>query len=176
MSKSLSNKREKTLLIITSCVIISSLIFTKIIEPQLERYRTNKLNENSLKLTLTKMHHNVLLKDRIDNTYMTIEPYLLQSESETKDAFDFAGDLRAIYEPLGITPKKSEFKPSIKEEYYKKILMQIEMEGNTHNLMRFIEAIESLELPIKIEKMELTAKETAKTLKATLWISKIIIS
>jgi len=166
-------KREKLLVIFTAAVLGSILLFTTIIDPQLKKHKALSSKFSQLKLDLTKVRGNLLMKDRIEKAYSQIEPLITTQGNQQQQISDFTRLLDQIYSKLNVKIRSVKILPVADENYYQKLSIRIEMTGPIKDFLKFIENVEQHQEPIRIEQFELTSQETADTVMTSLFISKI---
>jgi Tfp pilus assembly protein PilO len=167
-------KREKVLAIVTAIVIAAVLVFTIIIEPQLNNrgHRIEKLQQ--LKLKLVKMQGDILVKDRIEQLYSQIEALITTQRSEQEQISVFTRELSSIYSKLDIKIRSVKILPIINNTFHKSLLIRIEMTGYIKDFLKFILSIETHTSPLKIEQFDLKSQETRDQIRASLLVSKVV--
>ena len=174
MELTASKKRERLLVVLTAVVIGSVFLFTSIIDPQLKRHKTLSSQFLQLQLDLTKARGNLLIKDRIEKAYTQISPLIAVQNSQQQQISDFTRLLDQIYSKLNVKIRSVKILPVADENYYQKLSIRIEMTGIVKDFLKFIEAVEQHQEPIRIEQFDLTAQETQDTVMASMIISKIV--
>ncbi len=166
------NNREKILAIITFCVVIGAIVFTVIIEPQLEKRKQCLKHMRQSQLKLTKMKADLLIKDRIDTIYTQIEPFIAGDGTEQQEKAQFTRELSRLCSKLNTT--STTILPTTNEDYYRRLSAKIEMNGHIRDILGFILAVEAYSNPIRIEQFDFKAREIADNIHATFIITKVV--
>ncbi|UCE04592.1 MAG: hypothetical protein JSW07_13300 [bacterium] len=174
MITSTKNWREKVLVIITVSVMIGTVVFTAIIEPQLKERKKRLAHMCQLQLKLTKMKGDLLIKDRIDNIYSEIEPLIASNGTNQQEISLFTRELSDLYSKLNIKTKTIKILPIINEDFYRKLSVKIEMSGHIREILNFILLIESFSNPIKIEQFDIKAREIVDNIQASFLVTKVV--
>lgn len=172
--KSFKRDREKFFATITIIVIISTLIFTIIIEPQLNSRKTHLAHLRQLQLKLMKIKGDLLIKDRIDNIYSKIESLIVSNGTDQQEISLFTRELRDLYLKLGVNIRTIKILPIINEEFYKRLTVRIEMSGRIKEILNFIYSTEVHPNPIRIEQFDIKAREITDNVQASFLITKVI--
>lgn len=168
------NAHEKQLAIIAAIVIIGVLIFTVVVNPQLKERQLRIERKQKLLLTLAKMEGDLLIKDRIDNAYLQIEPLISGSSNDQQEISFFTRELNDLYSKLDVKIRSLIISPVAKEDSYKRLAIKIEMSGHMRNILNFIVAVETYSKPLRIEQFDLKAQETTDNIQVSFVISKIV--
>lgn len=169
-----SKKREKLLAVLTAVILGAVFLFTSIIEPQLKKHRELSGKLDQLQLDLTKARGNLLIKDRIEKTYNQISPLIAMQGSQQQQTSEFTRLLDQLYSKLNVKIRSIKILPVTDEIYFQKLSIRIEMTGFVNDFLKFIEAVELCQSPIKIEQLDLTAQELQDTVMASMIISKVV--
>ena len=171
---SIKNNREKILAIITAIVIISTLTFITIIEPQLKVRKTHLAHMRQLQLKMMKMKGDLLIKDRIDSIYSQIEPLIVSNGTDQQEISLFTRELRNLYLKLRVNTRTIKILPITKEEFYKRLSVRIEMSGHIKEILNFIHSVEAHSNPIRIEQFDIKAREIMDNVQASFLITKVV--
>lgn len=166
------NNREKILAVITLCVVVGALVFTVIIEPQLDKRKECLMRMRQSQLKLTKMKADLLVKDRIDAIYTHIEPFITGDGTEQQEKARFTRELSRLCSKLNIT--STTILPTTNEDFYRRLSAKIEMNAHISDIFGFILAVEAYSNPIRIEQFDFKAREIADSIHATFIISKVV--
>jgi len=165
---------DKLLAIIVAILILSVIIFTAIIEPQLKERRIRVERMHQLQLDLAKMKGDLLIKDRIDSIYSQIKPLIISNGTDQREISLFTRELNDLYSELDIKIRSVKILPISDEEFYKRLSVKIEMSGHIKNILSFIFSIENHPIPIRIEQLDLRAGEIVDNVQASFLITKIV--
>lgn len=172
---SLKNSREKVLAIITIIVILGAIIFTDIIEPQLIKRKARLVHMHQLQLKLTKMKADLLIKDRIDDIYSQIEPLVASSGTDQQEISLFTRELSGLYSKINVKTKTIKILPVLKEEFYRRLSVKIEMSGHIREILNFILSAETHHSPVRIEQFEFKVREIADYVEASFLVTKVVV-
>jgi Tfp pilus assembly protein PilO len=170
----MAKKHEKSLALITVVIILATVLFTVIIDPQLKKHQQRLHDLNQLQLKLTKLRGDILVKDRIDRAYAQIEPLLATSQNDQQEISTFTRDVSDLYSKLNTKIRSVKILPPASESFYRSLSIKIEMSGNIKDILKFIHAVEIHPSPLRIEQLDIKAQETNDTVQASLLISKVI--
>jgi Tfp pilus assembly protein PilO len=171
---SIKCNREKTLAVITAIVIIGTLVFMIVIEPQLKMRKTRLANLRQLQLKLMKMKRDLLVKDRIDSRYSQIEPLIVSHGTDQQEISLLTRELRDLYLKLNVNTRTIKILPVTNEEFYKRLSVRIEMSGHIKEILKFIYSVEAHANPIRIEQFGIKAKEITDNVQASFLITKVV--
>jgi Tfp pilus assembly protein PilO len=174
MIASTKNNREKLLAIIAAIVILSTVIFIAIIEPQLKERKLRLNRMHQLQLTLTRMRGDLLVKDRIDDIYLQIKPLITSSGTDQQEISLFTRELSDLYSKLNVKIRSVKILPIIDEEFYKRLAIKVEMSGHINSLLNFILSIETYSNPVRIEEFDLKTREIMDNIQASFLITKVV--
>ena len=173
ISSSRSN-REKVLVVITVIVALSVSIFIVVIEPQLKEHKTRLMRMNQLRLKLTKMKGDLLVKDRIDSIYAQIEPLIASSGTDQQEISLFTRELSDLYSKRDVKTRTIKILPLTNEEFYRRLSVRIEMSGHIRETLNFIASIEKHPNPLRIEQFDIKSREIVDNVEATFVITKVV--
>ncbi len=167
--------REKALAIIIGITILALAIYTMLVEPQIisRSVRLEQLAQSQL--TFAKMNADVLIKDRIDNIYRRFEPLIVASGTDQQEISLFTQELQKLYDKRNLKIRSVKIMPTTKDPFYRRLAIKLEMIGEVDNIFGFIRAIESHPKPIKIERLDLIAKQIAGRIQASFIVTKVVI-
>ena len=168
------NNREKLLAIITATVILGTVIFIAIIEPQLKERKLRLDRMHQLQLKLIRMRGDLLVKDRIDDIYSQIKPLITSSGTDQQEISLFTRELSDLYSKLNVKIRSVKILPIVDEEFYKRLSIKIEMSGHIKSLLDFILSIETYSNPVRIEQFDLKAREIMDNIQASFLITKVV--
>lgn len=168
------NNREKLLAIIAATVILSTVIFIAIIEPQLKERKLRLDRMHQLQLKLTRMRGDLLVKDRIDDIYSQIKPLITSNGTDQQEISLFTRELSDLYSKLNVKIRSVKILPIVNEEFYKRLSIKIEMSGHIKSLLDFILSIETYSNPVRIEQFDLKAREIMDNIQASFLITKVV--
>jgi Tfp pilus assembly protein PilO len=166
--------RERLLAIITVAVIIGAVTFTGVIQPQLEERRSRLQRMHQLELKLTRMKRDLLEKDRIDRVYSKIEPLIAGTGTDLQEKSKFARELHDLFSKQNVQTRAVTPLPMLNEEFYRRLAIKVEMTGSIRDILRFIFAVETYSNPIKIEKLDLKAREIVDDIHASFTVTKVV--
>lgn len=168
-----TNKRQKTLAVITAAVLGGVLIFITIIDPQLKRGTALNSQMHQLQTRLTKVRSDMLIKDRIDRMYSEIEPLISSTRTDQQEISLLTRQLNDLYSKLPVKIRSVKILPMTETEFYRKVSLKIEMSGKIRDVMKFVFSVERSAEPVRIERFNLKAKEAADHVQASFLISKL---
>lgn len=174
MNTETTKNHRKPLAIITAAVIVGTVIFTSIIEPQLKKHTIGLERMGQLQLKLTKMQSDLFMKDRIDNIYSQIEPLITGRGSDQQEISLFTRQLSNVYSKLNLKIRSVKILPCTNEAFYRNLSIKIEMSGHIKDVCNFIHAVEIHSSPIRIEQFDLKAQEITDNVRVTFMISKVV--
>lgn len=168
------SNREKLLATITAIVMLGAVIFTVIIEPQLKERKARFARMRQLQLKLTKMKGDLLIKDRIDNIYLQIEPLITSYGTDQQEISAFTRELSDLYSKLNVRTRSIKILPTVSEEFYRRLSVRIEMQGHIREILNFILSVEKNPNPIRIEQFDLRAREIVDNVQVSFVITKVV--
>jgi len=168
------NSRQKLLAIAAAAVILVAVVFTVVIEPQIKKRKLALAHMHQLRLRLTKMKGDLLIKDRIDNIYLQIEPLIAGKGSEQQEISLFTRELSDLYSKLNVKIRSVKILPIVDEEFYRRMSIKIELSGHIRKVLNFILSVETHPNPIRIEQLDLRARDVADDVQASFLISKVV--
>lgn len=174
MANTIKNSREKALLITAAIVLGGVMLFVTIIDPQLKHGEILKGQMYQLQVQLAKMRGDVLIKDRIEQMYRQIEPRISSTRTDQQEISLLARQINDLYSKLPIKIHSVKILPLTNSEFYRKISLKIDMSGNIKDVMKFVNSIETCVDPIKIEQLNLKAREIVDRVQASFLISKVV--
>lgn len=169
-----TKKREKALAIAAGSVVAGVLLFTMIVDPQLQKHKVLAAQLAQFQLDLTRARGNLRAKDRIDKAYTQIEPLIVASGNRQQQISDFTRLLDQMYSRSDVKIRSVKILPVTDENYYQKLAIRIEMTVPVRQFLEFIQAVEQHSEPIRIEQLNMTAQETTDTITASMIISKVV--
>jgi Tfp pilus assembly protein PilO len=174
MTANTRKNRERLLATITVAVIIGAVIFACVIWPQLRERQLRLQRMRGLQLKLTRMQRDLLEKDRIDQVYSQIEPLISGTGTDLQEKSKFARELYDLFLTRNVQTRAVNPLPLLNEEFYRRLAIKIDMTGNIRDILKFIFAVETSANPIKIEKLELKARETVDDIRASFTVTKVV--
>jgi len=170
----LDNNREKWLAVIAGVVIFGAAVFTFVIRPQLSRYQGRLQHLRDLQLRLAGMKGDLLARDRIDKMYSQIEPLVTSKNTDQQELSALTRELSDLYANLNVKIRSVKILPVTREKSYRRLAVKIEMTGHIRSILQFIFAIEIYRCPLRVEKVQLVAREIPDNVQATVLITKVI--
>jgi Tfp pilus assembly protein PilO len=172
MANSKTKNREKIWAIITIIIVLVALVYTVILEPQIQKKEKSLQQMNQMRLKLAKMKTDVLMKDRTDKIYSIYEPIIASIGSDQQDISVFTRELRDMYKDLRVNIRTVIINPIAREEFFKQLSVKIEMSGNIRDILSFICKIDTYDRPIHIELLDIISQEITDNVKASFIITK----
>ena len=166
--------REKTLAIITGITILAVAIYTMLVEPQIIRRSARLEQLAQAHLTFAKMNADVLIKDRIDNIYRRLEPLIVASGEDQQEISLLTRELQRMYDKRNLKIRSVKIMPTTKEPFYRRLAIKLEMVGEVGDILGFIRVLESHPRPIKIERLDLIAKQIAGRIQTSFIVTKVV--
>ena len=158
----------------TGIFLCGSLIFTAIIEPQLERGNDLSSKLEDLKDELFKAENNLQVKDEIEKVYAHIEPMISVEGNEKQQISEFTRLLDKLYSQLNVKIKSVKILPVTDKDHYQKLSIRIEMTCFMKTFLEFIHKVEELKEPVSIEQFDIRSQQTKDKIIASMIISRII--
>ena len=168
------SNREKVLAVVTMSVVLGAAIFIVVIEPQLKEHKARLMRMNQLRLKLTKMKGDLLVKDRIDSVYAQIEPLIASSGTDQQEISLFTRELSDLYSKRNVRTRTIKILPLTNEEFYRRLSVRIEMSGHIREILNFIASIEKHPSPIRIEQFDIKSREIVDNVEASFVITKVV--
>ena len=168
------SNREKVLAVVTMSLVLGAAIFIVVIEPQLKEHKARLMRMNQLRLKLTKMKGDLLVKDRIDSVYAQIEPLIASSGTDQQEISLFTRELSDLYSKRNIRTRTIKILPLTNEEFYRRLSVRIEMSGHIREILNFIASIEKHPNPIRIEQFDIKSREIVDNVEASFVITKVV--
>lgn len=166
--------RERALVAATAVVILGVVVTTMVIEPQLKAQRAQRAQLHELKVQWAQMTGNVLVKNRIDKVYDSVESLIEAKGNDQQEISVFTRDLSALYTGLHVRTKSMKILPTQHEEYHRVLSIRLEVEGSISEIIRFILALESHSKPMRIEQFVLKAQEVTDNVYGSFLITKVV--
>jgi len=116
----------------------------------------------------------LLIKDRIDNIYLQIEPLITNHGSDQQEISAFTRELSDLYSNLNVKTRSIRILPTVNEEHYRRLSVRIEMQGHIREILNFIVSVENTPNPVRIEQFDLRCREIADNVQASFVISKVV--
>ena len=168
------NSREKVLGAIAAVTVLCSVIFSAIIEPQLEGRRRRLERLYGLGLQLTRMKRDLLAKDRIERIYSEIEPLVSSGGSDQQEISKLTRQLSDLYSKLNVKIRSVKILPVVGEQFCRRLSIRIEMSGDIRSILRFVFSIETSSEPVRIEQLDLKSEEIVDIVGASFLITKVV--
>jgi len=159
---------------ITVSVALGAVIFIVVIEPQLKEHKACSMRMNQLRLKLTKMKGDLLVKDRIDSVYAQIEPLIASSGTDQQEISLFTRELSDLYSKQKVRTRTIKILPIISEEFYRRLSVKIEMSGHIREVLNFIDSVETHPNPIRIEQFDIKSQEIVDNVEASFVVTKVV--
>lgn len=174
MINSSKSNREKVLMVFTVSVALCATIFMVIIEPQLKEHKARSMRMNQLRVKLTKMNGDLLVKDRIGSVYAQIESLITSSGTDQQEISLFTRELSDLYSKRNVKTRTIKVLPIADEEFYKRLSVKIEMSGQIKEILNLITSIEKHPNPIRIEQFDIKSREVIDNVEASFVITKVV--
>lgn len=168
------NSRERLLASITATVVGLAVGYHWLLEPQLDRQAELEREVGQLQISLTRMQANLLLKDKIERQYEELKNLVRHSGSSSQEMARFARLLSEICSPLGMTTKSVRPLPDVNAGFYRKFMLQVEMSGSLADIADFLAAVNRVQEPIRIERMQLTCQDRPDLLAASIVVTRVV--
>lgn len=162
------------LAMVTVSVALSAVIFIVVIEPQLKEHKACSVRINQLRMKLTKMKGDLLVKDWIDSVYAQIEPLIASGGTDQQEISLFTRELSDFYSKRNVRTRTIKILPLTNEEFYRRLSIRIEMSGHIREILNFVASIESYPNPIRIEKFDIKSREIVDNVEASFVITKVV--
>jgi len=162
------------LAVITAALLLGAVTYTVVVEPQLSHRIAGRQKLRKLQLKLARMERDLLEKDRIEAAYSTVKPLIAASGSDQKEISLFTSQLSNLYSNLELKIRSVKVLPVNEKKFYRRLSMKIELSGPVRNILRFIYLIETYQKPLRIEKLDLRARDVAGSISASLLITKVV--
>jgi len=169
-----SRKREKFLAIVTGILILSVSIFSMVLKPQVagRKKLLKRLREKQTAYTI--MSGDMLLKDRIEENYARMESLLKSTGTDQEEMSAFSQEFQKLNAKFNLEPRTIKFLPMIKNDFYRKILISVELNGGIKNILDFISNVENEKQTMKFEKVRFIAKDRDDYIQFSFTLSKVI--
>lgn len=169
-----SKKREKFLAIVVGILILTLAVYSLVLKPQVNR-RDELLNVLRQKqIMLTKMQADIMLKDRIEDSYARMESLLKSNGTDQEEKSLFSQEFQSLNSKFRLKPKNIKFLPMIKNDYYRKILVRVELSGGIKNIVDFIKNVDNEKQTMKFEKLSFVARDRDDNIQLSFVLSKVI--
>lgn len=166
--------REKSLVALTTLVILGVVVVTMLIEPQLRAQRSQRAELRELRFQWAKMAGNVLVKNRIEDSYSKVESLMAGEGNDQQEISVFTRDLGELYSGRGVRAKSMKILPTQYEEYHRLLSIRVEIEGPISEIVRFILSVESHSKPLCIEQFVLKSQEIVDNVHGSFLITKVV--
>lgn len=174
MAAGARSNREKRLAVATAVLVVGAVMFGAIIGPQLEERRVRMARLNSLELKLMKMKADLLVKDRIESVYSRIEPLIACEGTDQQEISLLARNIGALYSNLNVKIRSVKILPVVSDEFYRRLSLKVEMTGDIRDVLSFIYSVETSGSALRIEKVDLKARDITDNVQVTFLITKIV--
>jgi len=168
------SSREKRLAFLAVLVVFGAVMFGAIIRPQLDERRFRMQRLNGLKLKLMKMKSDLLVKDRIESVYSRIEPLIMCKGTNQQEISLLARNVGELYSKLKVKIRSVKILPIVRERFYKRLSIKIEMTGHVRDVVSFIYSVEVGGNALRIERVNLQARDITDNVQGTFLITKIV--
>jgi len=168
------NPREKRIARLTAAVLSGALLYVWLVRPQLDRHGQLQEEVAALGTSLTRMHANIRLEDRIEKQYKNVRQLIRESGSASQEMSRFAGLLADLYGPLNLQVTSVRPLPDVQERYYRKYVLRLELSGSTMEIARFLANLARTPEPISVEWMDLLCKDRPGYLSGALIVSRVV--
>jgi Tfp pilus assembly protein PilO len=172
--KSQRRSNEKILAAVTLVVVIGAVTYTMVIEPQLKARKKLITEMRGKQLELIKMKGEMLLKDRVEQTYREMESLIQGFGSDQQEISEFSRELNDLYSKLSVSIRSVKILPLLREEHYRKLFIRTEMAGAIRDIARFVSAVETQAKPLRIEQLNLTAGDAVDHVRASFLLTKVV--
>ena len=174
MRTSAGQNREKLLAVVAAMVIVGTVVFSVVINPQLKERKLRLARMHQLQLKLTKMKGDLLIKDRIDDAYSQIEPLITSNGTEQQEISLLTRQLNDLYSRLNVKIRSVKILPTVTEDFYRRLSIKIEMAGHIRDILKFVSLVETYPNPIRIEQFGVKAREIADDIQSSFLITKVV--
>jgi len=174
MAAGARSNREKRLAVVTALLLVCSVMFGAIISPQLEERRIRLERLHGLELKLTKMESDLLMKDRIESVYSQIEPLIARTGTDQQEISLLARNLGELYSKLNVKIRSVKILPVLREQFYRRFSIKVEMTGHVRDVVSYILAVERSDNALRIERIDLKARDITDNVQGTFLITKIV--
>ena len=168
------SNNEKLLMVITIITIVGIAVYTLVIEPQVTARRANLQRMHQLQLDLIKMRSDMLIKDQVEKTYAQVESLIHEAATDQQEISLFSRELNDLYSALPLRIRTVKIMPLIERQHYRKLSIKAEMTGNIKAMTKLIDAAESSSMPVRIEYLDLKARETTDDVLASFVFTKVV--
>lgn len=169
-----NKKRETFLAIVTGILILSVTVFSMILEPQVTKRKKLLRELREKQTTYTKMSGEILLKTRVDEDYARTESLLQSTGTRQEEMSAFSQEFQSLNAKFNLEPRTIDFMPMIKNDFYRKILVKVELNGGIKNILDFISNVENEKKTMKFEKVRFIAKDRDDHIQFKFVLSKVI--
>jgi len=168
------SKRERTLFVGTVSVILAAALFIFIFEPIYTQWSQVKVDFQVAHLRLYKNLKLLAEQEVLEKEYETFKDFFLEGEDESQGTPNILKEIESIAVSSGV--KITSIKPKGEKEFenYKKYNVEVVVEGEINQLLKFMYSLEGSKRFLKVERLVLALKgRKGNTLKGTLIIRKI---
>jgi len=169
-----SNSREKVLAWVAAVTVLCSVVFSVIIEPQLECRHRRLERLYQLRVELARTKRDLVEKDRIDRVYTEIGPLISTGGSDQQEISKLTRQLSDLYSKLNVKIRSVKILPVVGEEFWRRLSVRIEMAGDIRSILRFVISIETACESVRIEQLDLKSQEIADKVRASFLITKVV--
>jgi len=166
--------RERWLIVANVGLLVGLLFFKVVIDPQLQTRKNLTEQVDQLQLNLTKMKRDMHVKDRVDKLYLDIEPLIRTTGNDQQEISLFTRELNDLYTQFPVKICSVKIYPVLRNEFYRQLMVNLEMSGNIKDILHFLRAVEASARPFKIEELTFTAQEAVDRIQAVFLISKVV--
>lgn len=167
-------KREKLLAIVTGILILTTVVYSSVLKPQINK-RAELLSElTQKKIMFTEMQADILIKDRIEDSYARMASQLESDRTDQEEKSIFSQEFQTLNSKFNLKPDFIKFLPMIKNEFYRKILIKVELKGGINNIVEFISNVENEKQTIKFEEISFLTRDRDDNIQLSFVLSKVI--
>jgi len=170
-------KKERFIGIIAACVILAAIADKFFYQPIRDKFSdmSKKIFVEEKKVSANL--RNVAQKDIILDEYKKLSAYVAPMGTDEEEISRFLSIIEETARNTNVYVSGMKPQPTAKIDFYKRYVVELDIEASAERLMDFLYRLESLNQLINVEELQLTTKnESPKMLKIRLLVTRILVS
>jgi len=181
--------REGRLGIVLVCILAGVMVDHLAIKPGLERQRALRRELADLRVRWSRIKADLAMQHHVQICWEEIKGQLVvpssselsegrvtnKTSSDEQQLARFTRELADLYDGLAVQIDAVTIMPIVSEEHYRKLSVQLVMEGSIREILNFLVAVAQTKSPLRLHRIQLSCKDRPDYLRASFALSKIVL-
>ncbi len=167
--------RERRLARLVLLALLALAVTRFVWFPLLGERRQIQARLAEVELQRLSVQRNLAAREAVERNFAALQDQLQEARSNEEDLSLFLRSLSRMLSGMALRIGQVRALPSEVQRAYKKHTVQVEVTGHLASLARLLAEVSLSELPVRIERMEVVGAGNDGRVKATLWISELIL-